>query len=233
MSAPLPIAWDGELVRAVLLDCDGVLVDSEVISSEVLAERCAQLGVELTAEQARRDYKGLSLESLQAAVAERAGQPLPPGWLREFIDARLARYRAGVAPIPGALELIAAVRAAGLPLAVVSQGSREKMAVTLPASGIDAALGGAPVFSGDDVTRGKPHPDLYLLAAQRLGAPPAGCVVVEDSPTGARSAQAAGMRVLGYAGDGDPQPLLAAGAHPISTLAAALPLLGLPVRQTD
>ena len=137
-----------------------------------------------------------------------------------------------MAPIPGALELIAAVRAAELPLAVVSQGSREKMAVTLPAAGIDAAIGGAPVLSGDDVARGKPHPDLSLLAAERLGAPPAGCVVVEDSPTGVKAAVAAGMRVLGYAGEGNAAQLEAAGARPISALAAALPLLGLPVRHT-
>lgn len=232
MTAAAGLAWDGEPVRAVLLDCDGVLVDSEVISSEVLAAKFAELGVQITPEQARAAYKGYSLEALQAAVAERSGRQLPPTWLREFIDARLVRYRQGVAPIPGALELIGAVRAAGLPLAVVSQGSREKMGVTLPAAGIDAAIGGAPVLSGDDVTRGKPHPDLYLLAAERLGIAPAGCVVVEDSPTGAKAAVAAGMRVLGYAGEGDAARLQAVGARPITTLAAALPLLGLPVRHT-
>jgi beta-phosphoglucomutase-like phosphatase (HAD superfamily) len=207
MSTPKPPA-------AVLFDCDGVLVETEIISARVLAEQLTAAGVPTDADELRETIKGTSLGFLAEESARRLGaRAVPSDWMERFIESRLVEYRRGVEQLPGAADAIVAVKAAGIPVAIVSQGSRQKMQVTLPASGMDAVIGDAPIFSGDDVERGKPHPDLYLLAARTLGVDPAACVVVEDSPPGVTGAHAAGMRVLGYAVDSDPDRMHAAGAE--------------------
>ncbi len=213
---------------AVLFDCDGVLVETEVTSSRVLSECLAELGLELTPDEVRGRFKGTALETARSMCEALYGGPLPEGWFDGFVARRLEEYRRGVDPIPGALEVVRAVQAAGITIAVVSQGSHEKMAITLPSSGAAEVLGDAPVFSGQDVERPKPFPDLYLHAARTLGVAPEDCVVIEDSPTGATGAAAAGMRVLGYTADVDPERLRAAGAELFDTMAEVPALLGLP-----
>lgn len=198
---------------AVLFDCDGVLIDTEITSANVLTRKLNQLGVHAKEEELRHTIKGTSLEFVEEEATRRFGKALPPKFFAQFIEARLKAYRQGVEQIPGAADAVRAVQAAGIPIAVVSQGAHSKMAVTLPASGMDEVLGDAPVFSGDDVENGKPHPDLYLLAAEKLGVDPAQCVVIEDSPTGAEGAVAAGMRVLGFSADADPELMAEAGAE--------------------
>lgn len=213
---------------AVLFDCDGVLVDTEVTSSRELSRSLAELGVELDPDEVRRRFKGTALVTALAMCEELTATSIPDGWFETFVARRLDAYReGGVEPIPGAIDAVRAVQAAGIPLGVVSQGAREKMAVTLPASGMAGVLGDAPIFSGDDVERGKPFPDLYLHAAASLNVDPASCVVVEDSPTGAKAARAAGMRVLGYAHDADPAEMAATGAEVFLDLAEVPALLGL------
>lgn len=211
----------------MLLDCDGVLVDTERTSAQVLAEMVAEHGVQLDVDHLRAEMRGTTLQWIAAQSAALLGRPVPDGWMEEFIERRLVHYRQGVQAIDGAAQVIRALRAAGIPLAVASQGSREKMAVTLPASGLDRELGEAPIFSGDDVERGKPHPDLYLLAASHFGADPARTVVVEDSVPGVTGAVAAGMRVFGYAGEEAPERLRAAGAEVLQRLDQLLPALGI------
>ncbi|MBO9534658.1 MAG: HAD family phosphatase [Solirubrobacteraceae bacterium] len=214
---------------AVLFDCDGVLIDSEVTSSHVLAAMLTEGGVPTDGDELRSRMKGASLDWIREESMRTLGGSVadPDAWMAEFIARRLVIYRQGVPQIPGAAEAVAAVRSAGIPIAVVSQGARSKMAVTLPASGMDAILGDVPVFSGDDVVRGKPHPDLYLLAAERLGVEPATCVVVEDSVPGVTGALAAGMRVLGFAADADPARFEAVGAEVVHDLHQVPALLGL------
>lgn len=216
-----------ERPAAVLFDCDGVLVDTEVTSSHVLAAMLTEQGVPTDGDELRVRMKGTSLDWIIEESRRQLGGTVPDGWMDDFIERRLVVYRDGVPQIPGAAEAVRAVQAAGIPVAVASQGARRKMEVTLPASGMDAVLGDAPIFSGDDVVRGKPFPDLYLHAADVLGVDPAEVVVIEDSVPGATAAVAAGMRVLGYAADEDPARLAAAGAEVIDDLHAVPGLLGL------
>jgi HAD superfamily hydrolase (TIGR01509 family) len=198
----------------VIFDCDGVLVETEETSSRVMEGALARVGITVQADAFRRTYKGWPLGKIQAALEEQAGQPMPAGWLDDFIAERLEVFRAeGVEPIPGAPEALAALREAGIPFCVASQGTHQKMAVTLEASGMSELLAGARIFSADEVPRGKPFPDLYLHAAAELGQPPAQSVVIEDSATGVQGGRAAGMRVLAYAVDADPAALLAAGGE--------------------
>lgn len=215
-------------IQALIFDCDGVLVDTEVTSSRVLSECLAEIGVDLTPDETRRRFKGTALQTALVMCEELQGAPLPDGWFDGFIARRLVEFQQGVDPIPGAFDAVRAVQAAGLLVAVVSQGAHEKMAVTLPSSGAAAVLGVAPVFSGQDVARPKPHPDLFLHAAAALQIDPSDCVVIEDSPTGATGAVAAGMRVLGYAADADPDILRAVGAEVFYDMAEVPTLLGLP-----
>lgn len=211
----------------VLFDCDGVLVDTEVVSSRTLAEMLTERGVPTDEGALRIRMRGTSLDWIKAESAAQLGGAMPDGWMEEFIERRLVIYRQGVPQMPGAADAVRAVQAAGIPLAVASQGARAKMAVTLPASGMDAVLGDAPIFSGDDVVRGKPHPDLYLHAAATMGVEPHLAAVVEDSVPGVTSAVAAGMRVLGYAADEHPDRLAEAGAEVITDLRDVAARLGL------
>ena len=217
-----------QLPAAVLFDCDGVLVDTELTASRVLATCLAEIGVEIPVDELRHLITGTALAKARDICEELYGKPLPDGWFDAFVQRRLVEFRRGVEPIPGALDAVRAVQAAGLVVAVVSQGSHEKMAITLPSSGAAAVLGDAPLFSGEDVTRPKPNPDLYLHASAKLGLDPAACVVVEDSPTGATAAVAAGMRVLGYAASADAKRLAATGAEVFTDMAQVPALVGLP-----
>lgn len=211
----------------VLFDCDGVLVDTEIVSSHTLAAMLTERGVPTDGDALRIRMKGTSLQWIVEESARQLGGAPPDGWMDEFIERRLVVYRQGVPQIPGAAEAVRAVRAAGIPIGVASQGARAKMAVTLPASGMDQVLGDAPIFSGDDVERGKPHPDLYLHAAATLGIEPRRAAVIEDSVPGVTAAVAAGMRVLGYAADEDPDRLAAEGAEVITDLREVAARLGL------
>lgn len=211
----------------VLFDCDGVLVDTEIVSSSTLAAMLTERGVPTDGDALRIRMKGTSLEWIVEESARQLGGTVPDGWMEEFIERRLVVYRQGVPQIPGAAAAVQAVRAAGIPVGVVSQAARTKMAVTLPASGMHEVLGDAPIFSGDDVVRGKPHPDLYLHAAATMGFDPAYAAVIEDSVPGVTAAVGAGMRVLGYAADEDPGRLAAAGAEVIFELHEVPARLGL------
>jgi HAD superfamily hydrolase (TIGR01509 family) len=213
------------VVAAVLFDCDGVLADSEAIATELLLEDLAARGWRLTHAEADSRFLGLSLPMMLPAVEAEVGA-LPAGWARDLAARLAAEMAERVAPIPGALEAVAAVAAMGLGHAVGSNSSRGELAAKLARLGLAATFAGR-VVSHEDVPRGKPAPDIWLRCAALVGAAPAACVVVEDSVTGVRAARAAGMRVLGYAPAGSPAggaALAAEGAEPFADM-AALPTL--------
>ncbi len=122
---------------------------------------------------------------------------------------------------------MACVAAAGVPVCVASQGKLEKTRLSLELTGLRQLFSDGALFSAHSVPRGKPHPDVFLHAARTMGAEPASCVVVEDSPSGVIAAVAAGMRVLGYTADSDETALRAAGAELVASLDEVPMLLGL------
>lgn len=212
----------------VIFDCDGVLVDSEHASARVLAEAMAEVGVVMPADEVASRYRALALELIEDDVARRRGAPLPPGWIERFRERRAAAFaRDGIPAVEGVREAIEAVRRAGIDYCVASQGRFDKTRQTLALSGLDALFPDPIRFSADQVPRPKPAPDLFLYAARTLGHRPDRCVVVEDSLPGVTAAHAAGMRVLGYAADGDPEALRAAGGEPFTEMAQLPALLGL------
>ncbi len=204
----------------VILDCDGVLVDSDRIALRIQAEMITALGLPTTYEDCVRDFLGLGMPATLRILAERLGGPLPEGW-EEDLDAAVGdAFRRELRPVDG---VAAALDAIDAPTCVASSGSQEKMRLTLGLTGLRGRFAGR-IFAAEEVARGKPAPDLFLHAAARMGVAPGRCVVVEDSPTGVTGAVAAGMRALGYAPDGDGASLAGAGATVFASM-AELPAL--------
>lgn len=213
---------------AVLFDCDGVITDSEGPTFELLIADLATRGLPLTLQQFETDYIGGTIETI-AARARAAGAILPEGWVPMIYDRMYAMLAEHTALIPCILQVFDRLDAAGIPYAVGSNGPLEKMRISLGQHGLIPRF--RAVLSGQALGRPKPAPDIYLAAAAACGADPAACVVIEDSPAGARAALAAGIPCLGYAGHGpDSSPVrqLAELGVPLFHTMADLPaLLGL------
>ncbi|MGL4279599.1 MAG: HAD family hydrolase [Albidovulum sp.] len=187
-------------MRAVIFDLDGCLVDSEPLSIAALSAELAAIGIaDATFEVIRDRFLGVSMQDICDHVAERAGATFPPDFVDRVEDRLFALYRESLRPIPGAVRLLAALTGAGIPFAIATGGSVRRMTVTLRLSGLAPWFEGR-AFSADEVRRGKPAPDLFLLAADRLGVPPKDCTVIEDSPHGIAGARAAGMAAIGFVG---------------------------------
>jgi HAD superfamily hydrolase (TIGR01509 family) len=192
----------------VIFDCDGVLVDSEVISCRAHAETLTRHGYPITADQVLRRFLGVSDREARLTIENETGRRLP-----EIKAAALRFYADELEPIAYAAEAIEAI---GLPRCVASSGTPEKIHHGLTCAGLYDRL--APnIFSATQVKRGKPAPDLFLFAAGRMEVPPARCLVIEDSVAGVTGARAAGMTVLGFhggshCGAGHAETLRAAGA---------------------
>ena len=184
---------DGAGPRAVLFDMDGLLVDTEPLWFEVETEVMARLGGAWT-EADQQELLGSSLENSVRYFSARAAVPAAPADIAEWMIGGIVdkvRDR-GVTMMPGAARLVAEVAASGLRYALVTSSQRRFVDAVLSRTGLRFPV----VVTGTDVTRGKPHPEPYLLAARRLGAEPGGCVVLEDSPTGVTAAEAAGCFVI-------------------------------------
>jgi HAD superfamily hydrolase (TIGR01509 family) len=210
-----------DLPGLVIFDCDGVLVDSDRISLRIQAERITALGLETTYEDCVRDFLGLGMPATLRVLAERLGGPVPPGWERELDDAVRDAFRRELRPVPGIVEALEEI---DLPTCIASSGSQKRMALTLGLTGLRERFEGR-IYSADEVTHGKPAPDLFLHAAATVGAAPERCVVVEDSPFGVAGARAAGMAALGFAPEGDTERLERAGAVTFARMSELPPLL--------
>jgi HAD superfamily hydrolase (TIGR01509 family) len=211
---------------AVIFDCDGVIVDSEGPAFVLMSQDFALYGLHLTPDQIALDFTGGTI----AGVADQArarGAKLPPGWVDDFYAKLYARLAAGTPLVPGILAVLDQLDARRIPYAIGSNGSDHKMQVTLGQHpGLIARFQGR-LFSGQTLGAPKPAPDLYLHAAKSLGTAPSQCVVVEDSPTGAKAARAAGIRCLGYAALGHAEALRGEGAEVFFDMAELPGLLGL------
>lgn len=211
---------------AVLFDCDGVLVDSEGPAFEIIAADMTAHGLAITSADVRREFiGGTALDCWRRARA--MGAMLPEGWVEDFYRRIYQRLAEGTDLMPGVADLLDALDRAGIPYAVGSNGRPEKMHVTLGQHPAILARFKGRLFSGQTEGRPKPAPDLYLRAAAALGVPTETCVVVEDSPTGAKAARAAGMRCFGLSPKGDDTRLAAEGATIIRDLDELPALLGL------
>lgn len=202
-------------IGLVIFDCDGVLVDSERLANQVLAELLTGIGLPTTTEESIATYMGLSSASWTALAAETLGRPLPDDFLDRYHEGVFEAFERELEEVPGVGEVVRQLR---WPTCVASSGEHERMRLTLGRTGLHDHFDGR-IYSATEVERGKPHPDLFLHAADRMGADPARCVVVEDSPFGVRGAVAAGMTALGYAAMTPAAVLAAEGAETFTSMA--------------
>ncbi|GAC1361747.1 MAG: HAD family hydrolase [Polyangiales bacterium] len=195
-------------MRPVLFDCDGVLVDSEALSCEATADLLKARGFDLDGAEVMRRFLGRSIAAVYAHCAA-LGRPLDPGFADEKERLYVERARGVLQPIPGAHAVVE--RLAGrAPIAVATSGSPGKVAFSLRETGLARHFD--VVVCAVEVARGKPAPDLFLLAAERLGVDPRTCLVVEDAAPGIAAARAAGMVAVGLASSISREALRAAGA---------------------
>lgn len=214
---------------AVLFDCDGVLVDSEPITNRVLAEMLGELGWSLTTDESMRIFTGKAVKDEADLIESKTGFRITPEWLHGFRERRNEALERDLTAIPNAP---AAVRALFEQLdgriACASGADRFKVELQLEKVGILDCFAGR-VFSGHEMPRSKPAPDVYLAAAAALGVDPKRCAVVEDTVTGAMAGVAAGATVFGYStgesGHSGPEALRSVGAVQVFSDMAELPAL--------
>ncbi|RAZ92826.1 HAD family hydrolase [Mesorhizobium hawassense] len=188
----------------VIFDCDGVLVDSEIVAARIEAELLTAAGFEISAEELSETYAGLTFKDIMLRVEEKSQIPFQASLIdraEELVDRKL---RADVRIIDGAREAVAAVTA---PRAVCSNSRTERVEFMLEKVRLLPFFAGR-IFSGLDIPskKPKPAPDVFLYAAERLGANPKDTFVIEDSVHGIAGARAAGMRVIGFTGAGHSYP---------------------------
>ena len=189
----------------VVFDCDGVLVDSEVIAVRVDQLVLADLGWELAQEEIVERFVGRSESHFIAVIKEELGIELCEGWDRKYVSWYRSAFERELVAVDGVVEALDGIR---LPHCVASSGSHAKMQRTLGHTGLLRRFEGR-LFSATEVARGKPAPDLFLHAAETLRTAPERCAVVEDSAYGVQAARSAGMHVFAYAGGVTPVERLA------------------------
>ncbi|GAA1858510.1 HAD family hydrolase [Brevibacterium marinum] len=212
---------------AVLFDCDGVLVDSERLTNTVLWEMLNEMGWQISREECVARFVGKMLRDEADVIEEHSGVRIDAEWLSRFRSRRNDALEASLEAIPGVAEAVRAL-AAAYPgrLACASSADRPKINLQLHKIGLFDVFDGR-IFSGMEVPRSKPAPDVYLAAADALGVDPAATAVIEDSPTGVAAGVAADAHVLGFCPDSPvhqrPEALQNVGAHEIFTSMDQLP----------
>jgi len=180
----------------VIFDLDGVLIDSEVLSCGSLAETLSRNGVPISTQEVMDRFLGRSFTEVMAFYERCRGLPMGEAFQREHRSLLLQRFTLSLQAMPGAASLLGGLK---LPFCLASSSDPERVRLSLGLVGLEAAFG-ERVFSASMVARGKPAPDLFLLAARSLGAAPERTLVIEDSPTGVAAGLAAGMTVWGFVG---------------------------------
>jgi HAD superfamily hydrolase (TIGR01509 family) len=179
----------------VIFDCDGVLIDSEVISARVLVDLAAEEGILFDVAHVRENFLGRSFPAVAQSIRERFGVPLSIDFEARYRARLLSRFESELRPTDGIMEVLGRL---ALPACVATSSSPQRVARSLAITGLDRFL--PRVFTASLVPRGKPAPDLFLHVAAELGVAPGRCLVIEDSRPGLIAARAAGMEVAFFAG---------------------------------
>jgi len=188
----------------IIFDCDGVIADSEVLSTRASAMALAEFGLDLT-EQAVADLLiGQTLETGLARIRQQYHIELPATFATRKMQLTEAAFRRELKPVQGIVPFLDTL---DLPYCVASNSAHERLRFTFEATGLTHYFAGR-IFSADDVAQGKPAPDLFLYAASQNATPPEHCLVIDDSPSGVRAAVAAGMPVIGFTGGSHATPAL-------------------------
>lgn len=189
----------------VVFDCDGVLVDSEILAIEIESRLLNEAGFAMSEDEIAETCIGLSYGDMAAMLEERFGRPIPDDLNHRMQAEVVATFPERLRPVAGLVELLSAN---SLSRCVASSSNLDRINLSLETTGLRALFSVDSIFSAQMVERGKPAPDLFLHAARQLSVDPADCIVVEDSPHGVTAARAAGMAVVGFVGGGHARPTL-------------------------
>lgn len=203
-------------MKLIIFDCDGVLIDSEIIACAIEAEELSKVGFDISSQGVIDRFSGMPSDAMYPMIEAELGRALPAGFGDRVKQRIVAAYRTDLEPIDGAAEVLAALQTQ---ICVASSSSPAKLALGLVETGLYELLY-PNIFSTALVKRGKPHPDLFLNAAKVVGADVSDCVVVEDSVAGVTAGSRAGMRVIGFVGGshcgpGHGERLVKAGADSV------------------
>ncbi len=183
----------------VIFDCDGVLIDSEIISARMLVEELGKLGVVIDLDYVARHFLGRSYPTVMNQIRAEFGLDLPPAFEDQYRERLLAAFQADLRIMPHVQDVLARL---DLPYCVATSSSPRRAETSLRLVGL-GALTGPALFTSTMVAKGKPAPDLFLFAMTAMGmSDPARCLVIEDSLNGIRAARAAGMQVWRFTGGG-------------------------------
>ncbi len=212
----------------VIFDCDGVLVDTEIVTNQTLSQNLASYGLSVAPARCHTLFAGGTMKGAMAE-AQRMGADLPKDWLDEIYGQMFAALAHGVRVISGIPELLQKLDAAGVPDCIASNGPPEKMRISLGPSGLWDRFEGR-IWSPHTHGPAKPDPTLLLMAAAHFGVVPSRCVMIDDSPAGVIAAQKAGMRAIGFdeaGGTASAGRLDDLGAEIVSEISQLHDLLGL------
>ena len=193
----------------LIFDCDGVLVDSELITNRVFVGMLNELGLALTLEDMFERFVGRSMPQCLSMIKELLGHDVPEEFQAEFRVRIAAALKSELKAVAGIESVLDSVK---LPYCVASSGTHDKMQLTLGLTGLLPKFQGK-MFSVTEVARPKPFPDVFLHAAKQSGVAAPACAVIEDTPTGVKAGVAAGMTVFGFCAHTPRHRLLEAGAH--------------------
>ena len=183
-------------VDLVIFDCDGVLIDSEIISAQMLVAELARLGVAIDLDYVARHFLGRSYPTVMQQIREEFGLDLPEAFEEQYRNRLLAAFERDLTIMPGVAEVVAGL---AVPYCIATSSSPRRARRSLEIVAFPR-LEETPLFTASMVEHGKPAPDLFLYAAEKMGVKPADCLVIEDSLNGIRAAHAAGMEVLRFTG---------------------------------
>lgn len=224
---PIPPKSQVMAFDLVIFDCDGVLVDSEIIGCSAVAEMLSRYGVPTELEYVMRNFLGRPASAVTDEFLRRSDSALPDDFIKSWREYLFTRFEQELTAVEGIRD---AVKAIPLQRCVASSSDGERLDISLRKTGLLSLFEGN-IFSTTMVKRGKPAPDLFLFAADKMGTVASRCVVVEDSPSGVQAAKAAGMMAIGFTGGShyavldNTAALRHAGADHILTNAAGLPSL--------
>ncbi len=198
----------------VIFDCDGVLVNSEPLANQVYVQILAEHGYQVNTEEYLREFAGAAITQRLEVTSQKLNWTPPSNFVSVFNERLAVLTKRELKPVPGIHELIESLR---VPICIASNGTRKEILLRLKIANLTEQFGNA-IFSGLEVARPKPAPDVYLAAAESFNTPPSKCIVIEDSVTGVTAAVRAGMKVYGHAAFTPAEALQSAGAIPFETM---------------
>lgn len=183
-------------ITLIIFDCDGVLIDSEILSAQVLIKKLSEIGIVIDTDYVQKHYLGCSFKSVTEKILNAFGLQLSPEFEDEYRVALMAQFNKTLQATLGVKDVLAQL---SLPFCLATSSSRARTQQALAITGLSDYFEGT-IFTAEEVKNGKPAPDLFLHAAHSMAASPANCLVIEDSLAGVTAAKAAGMQLAHYSG---------------------------------